>query len=273
MTQRKPEHLLFLTGKLAEKSLTRTLESMAPDAVHVERASTRRERGGAHDGRDDRAAAARCHGGRPHPRAGTLPRRSGAAERTPGCAGRARPGGAGGPAAVLRQECGRPRPVSIRHADLRGDRGCTAAFGRRNRTARPRARRRWRRRHRPRLPAADAFPAPGRGGSAPEAAGLQGQRRFARRRRAAARRPRRRRLSAEPARGHAVDRRRGGGHTDPHSTRRRRPRVTGTRHRRPRAQRPALSCRPRARPDSFRLHRFPGALSRVAPCASARRRS
>ena len=30
MTERKPEHLLFLTGKLAEKGLTRTLESMAP---------------------------------------------------------------------------------------------------------------------------------------------------------------------------------------------------------------------------------------------------
>ena len=32
MSQAKPEHILFLTGKLAEKSLVRMLESMADSA-------------------------------------------------------------------------------------------------------------------------------------------------------------------------------------------------------------------------------------------------
>ena len=164
VSQAKPEHILFLTGKLAEKSLARVLESMADVRLHLAGARARPERSRPDDGRDDRAPPAGC---RWAPTAsscrGAAAAISTRSSRTPRRAGRARPRGAGGPAPVLRPARSRARSRALRHARLRRDRGRAHAHGRGDRGARPRACRRRRRRDRPRLPAGDAVSAPGGG--------------------------------------------------------------------------------------------------------------
>ena len=252
------ERILFLTGKLAEKSLRRVLESMAPAPFEWQVRELGPERRGADDGGHDRAAPARGARHRPDRGARTLPRRprSRSASRL-GRARDARARGTGGPAEVLRPGSAR-RAISVRYeaklfveivdapqlsvegietralelaaqgADVI-DLGCLPATPF------------------PHLEEAVAhLKSLGLAVSVdslePEEllrGGTGGCR-----------------LPAQPARGHALDRRRGGRDADPHSRRAGRPRLAGARHGRARSRRPPLSGRSDPRPDPLRLRRF-----------------
>ena len=164
------EHIVFLTGRLAQPQLESVLAGIEAAPFTWEVRDDRPAGRGADDGRadhapragaaDDRAPGCTRAARRPHAVAGPLPRRHRGVERALRRSGTARARGVEGPAAFLQPGCQAGGLERLRHRDLCRDRRCAAARRGRGRRTCARVAARWRRRDRPRLPAGDAVCAP-----------------------------------------------------------------------------------------------------------------